>query len=208
MASHASNPALHHNSPGCIKNLEFFSTTNGGGEHNKTKGVAATGDCMVIAGSIATGLSYAETERRLTLLAKSLKKHREALAAVPEANLSLYVPEEIADRNPVHGTNVLTCILFLKAHFFDERSKYHCLCDKETPCVITGVTDDGSYHAVAVQNGQAYGMYDVTAKDFEIDQVWELNRQLASDMGPFYQKYFANQRQVNALVKRWILPAQ
>ena len=45
-------------------------------------------------------------------------------------------------------------------------------------------------------------MYDITAKDFDVIEVWELDQQLTFKLGPFRENDFANQRKANALMKR------
>ena len=202
------NPASCNDSQDCMKNLEFVRTTNGGYDYNKERNTMPTGDCVVIATSIATGLGYVEAQRRLFLLANSLKKHRDALAAIPEQTLGLGVPVDIADRSPIHGTHLMTCNLFLIAHFFDRRNGSHCLFNNGVPYVVTGITDDDSLHAVAVNNGQAYGTYDVTDKDFDVIDVWACKQELLSTEIGWLAGEFTNQRRVNAYVKRRLLPDQ
>ena len=208
MEKYPDHPGSCENSQECMKNLEFVPTTNGGHDHNQEQGTTPTGDCVVIATSIATGLDYAEAQRRLVLLANSLDKHRAALGANPDSALALDVPEDIASRAPIHGTHLLTCSIFLIIHLFEKRSSSHCVCHKQTPHVVTGITDDDSPHAVAVANGDAYGTYDVTTKDFDVIDVWELEQELPATLAEWLEGEFANQRKVNALVKRRLLPVE
>ena len=189
----------------CLEKLEFVSTTNGGYELVQTTGTTPTGDCVVIATSMATGLTYVEARRRLALLANSLEKFREDFAAIPDRLLVLDIPEDIADRNPIHGTHPITCSLFLITHFFDRRNTSHCVCDKSAPHVLTGTTDDGSLHAVAVINGQAYGTYDVTVEHFEAVDVWESEQEPIPPVTEWLGLEFTNQRSVNAHVTRRLL---
>ena len=201
-------PSSCEDSQECMGNLQFVHTTNGGYDHSLEQGETPTGDCVVIATSIAAGLGYADAERRLVLLVNSLEKHRAALAAIADPALVVDVPEDVACRSPLHGTHLLTCNLFLIVHLFEKRSRTGCICQKRTPHVVTGITDDGSPHAVAVWNGQAFGTYDVVTKDFEVIDVWEREEEPLPSVAEWLQGEFASQRKVNALVKRRLLPVE
>ena len=192
----------------CMGNLDFVRTTNGGYDHNLEQDTTPTGDCVVIATSIAAGLTYAEAERRLNLLANSLQKHRAALASIPDTALVVDVPEDVAGRSPLYGTHLLTCNLFLIIHWFERQSRSDCICQKRTPHVVTGSTEDGSPHAVAVWNGQAFGTYNVVTEDFEVIDVWEREEEPPASAVEWLQGEFASQRKVNELVQRRLLPAE
>ena len=199
-------PSNCEDSQECMRNLQFVRTTNGGYDHSLEQGETPTGDCVVIATSIAAGLCYGEAERRLVLLGRSLEKHRAALATITDPTLVVNVPEDVAGRSPLHGTHLLTCNLFLIVHMFQKRSGSGCICQKRTSHVVTGITDDGSPHAVAVRNGKAFGTYNVVAQDFEVIDVWEHEDEPPPSVGEWLQGEFASQRKVNALVKRRLLP--
>ena len=116
--------------------------------------------------------------------------------------LLLEIPERANARDPIDGTDIGICKLFLFTHFFKRQRDPHCICDQTSPHVLLGITDDGTAHAAATVSGEVYGLYDVTVKDFEIVEVWKLNEQLASKLVPFREKDFANRRRVNALLKQ------
>lgn len=186
------NAVREHTSRDCIKKLAFIPTTNGGYDYNQSQQTDATGDCAVIAISIAASISYGEAHRRLKLLAKIPPKYQRILD----------IPQNANSRNPVDGTDITVCKLLLYTHFFNRQQEPHCICDETTPHVVIGITDDGTPHATAVTRGKTYGMYDITAKDFDVIEVWELDQQLTFKLGPFRENDFANQRKANALMKR------
>ena len=87
MDNPTSDSSAPHRTKDCIRNLKFVYTTNGGYDYHQARQTAPTGDCMVIAASVATGICYAEAERRLSLLAGSIAKCGDKLGAleVPKA---------------------------------------------------------------------------------------------------------------------------
>ena len=191
-----SNAAEEHDSQDCIKNLGFVPTTNGRYDYIQARQVDPTGDCAVIATSIAANITYGEAHRRLKLLSEMPQQYQRLLA----------IPESDNTRDPIDGTDISICKLFLYTHFFKRRPDPHCIYDERTPHVVLGITDDGTAHAAAVANGKTYGLYDITVKDFDVVEVWELDQELVTKLGSFREKDFANRRRVNALLKRLLDP--
>ena len=188
----ASDSLVPHRTEDCIRNLKFVNTTNGGHAYHQARQTVPTGDCMVIAASLATRISYAEAERRLSLLAGSLAKCGDKLGALEATN----------SRDPADGTHPLTGKLFLQTHCFVKRGSYHCICDAQAPHIVMGVTDNGEPHAAAVRNGCAYGTYDTTANLFEELEVWELDWQLLEKLRARIRGHFTNQTTLNADIRR------
>ena len=98
MDNPTSDSSAPHRTKDCIRNLKFVYTTNGGYDYHQARQTAPTGDCMVIAASVATGICYAEAERRLSLLAGSIAKCGDKLGAL----------EGTKSRDPADGTHPLT----------------------------------------------------------------------------------------------------
>ena len=192
MDNPTSDSSAPHRTEDCIRNLKFVYTTNGGYDYHQARQTAPTGDCMVIAASVATGICYAEAERRLSLLAGSVAKCGDKLGALEGTN----------SRDPADGTHPLTSKLFLRTHYFVKRGSCHCLCDAQAPHIVMGVTDNGESHAAAVHNGCAYGTYDITANLFEGLGVWELDWQLLEKLRPSIRGHFTNQTTLNADIRR------
>jgi hypothetical protein len=119
MDNPTSDSSAPHRTKDCIRNLKFVYTTNGGYDYHQARQTAPTGDCMVIAASVATGICYAEAERRLSLLAGSIAKCGDKLGALKGTK----------SRDPADGTHPLTSKLFLRTHYFVKRGSCHCLCD-------------------------------------------------------------------------------
>ena len=181
-----------HNSQDCIKRLRFIPRADGQLEYIESQQADPTGDCAVIAASVAAGISYEEAQRRLKLLSEMPQKYQSLL----------HIPEGINSRDPIDGTDIGVCKLFLYTHFFNRRQDPYCICDEATPHVVLGITDDGTAHAAAVVSGKTFGLYDITVEDFEVVEVWQLDEQLTARLRPFRDKDFVNQRNANALLKR------
>ena len=56
MDNPTSDSSAPHRTKDCIRNLKFVYTTNGGYDYHQARQTAPTGDCMVIAASVATRL--------------------------------------------------------------------------------------------------------------------------------------------------------
>jgi hypothetical protein len=190
-----SNSDTLHPTRDCISNLEFIYNTNGGYDHHQARQTTPTGDCVVIATSITTGICYAEAQRRLSLLAESLSKYSDKLG----------VPEDINSKNPMAGTHLITCRLFLITHCFSKLGTNQCICDAEAPHIVIGNTDNGQPHAAAVQNGYACGTHDITANPFEVLEVWKLDRQTFERIKQVIPEAFNSRKAVNARVRQLLL---
>ena len=181
-----------HKPEDCVSNLQFVLTNNGSYDFEQLPKMDVTGDCAVIATSIATGISNDQARHRLSLLAKSLTKHRRLISE--ECKMDV--------KDPIHGTHIQVCRLFLITHHFNPQAEHHCFCKAQAPHVLVGTTDDGSSHVAAVVNGQAFGMYDIINKQFEILEVWKSDEVKAGFLGTLMEEIFSSQRKVTSMVRR------
>ncbi len=163
------NHQQHVKAQDCISNLDFEETFGTLQDILQRQMKQPKNDCAPVALSHVTGLSYLAIQSRLDIIAEGLSLCNDLDECLANVNTL----------GPCKGTDDKVVRFFLEMHGFKVSDQSRCICEEKVPLVLIGNTADGS-HVAAVSEGRVFGFYDVTTNEFELLEMWAMDRDLTT----------------------------
>ena len=156
----------------CIGKMEFVRSDGRKKQDPRPRrgGRQPSGDCAVVALSLAAGLTYTESRRRLAMVNRAIRNSGPELQAMGEE----WRPHWTSgiDRDPLDGVSNMNLTLVMRFHGFRVQAEPECLAAGGPPRVTAGATQEGTGHALFTRKGQAVGSYDPTGGKFRPLMTW------------------------------------
>ena len=185
----------------CIGRLEFVRS-NGLSNQEATPRRGRkkpAGDCAVIALSLAAGLTYRESRRRLAMLEQAIRNSRSEIEAMGGSLISYW--DAGTNRDPSDGVSMMNLTLIMKIHEFRVQDEPECLAGDDPPRVTAGTTENGMGHVIFTARGQTMGTYDPTRREFQPLITWKRETRPNTSMLLMQQQAFGSQERMDRTVR-------